>query len=222
MQYVILDLEMNPIPGKWKEARRICKHEIIQIGAVLLDESFQEIGSFMTLVKPEYAERITGKIKSLTGISTEKVVAAPAFARAMDMFLSWLNSIPEEIEIHQWSKSDFTQIMNEIQLKDYPLDDDKVKALSGWMDFQDEYDRILGVNRQMSLSQATMLAGVEFVGRAHDALADARNTGALLMTVRTPELCKYALDNVIQALEPEPIGTTIADFFDFSQFQFSA
>lgn len=43
MKYIVVDLEMNPIQSKLKQERKICKNEIIQIGAVCLNEDYDEI-----------------------------------------------------------------------------------------------------------------------------------------------------------------------------------
>lgn len=59
MKYIIIDLEMNPLSKEFREERRICRNEIIQIGAVALDENYQEVGSFKTFVKPQFNEMIT-------------------------------------------------------------------------------------------------------------------------------------------------------------------
>ena len=48
MKYVVIDLEMNPIATVHTAEREYCKLEVIEIGAVLLDEKYQEIGSFVT------------------------------------------------------------------------------------------------------------------------------------------------------------------------------
>lgn len=61
MKYIVVDLEMNPIAKKYADKAAICKNEIIEIGAVLLDENFQEISSFMTYVRPEYNSEIVKK-----------------------------------------------------------------------------------------------------------------------------------------------------------------
>ena len=53
MKYIIVDLEMNPVSNEYPNERKVSRLETIQIGAVLLDEKYQEIGSFVTLVKPE-------------------------------------------------------------------------------------------------------------------------------------------------------------------------
>ena len=37
MKYIFLDLEMNPVNREFKEVRKCCSREIIEIGAVMLD-----------------------------------------------------------------------------------------------------------------------------------------------------------------------------------------
>lgn len=73
MKHIVIDLEMNKI-ARSSEARKICKSEIIEIGAVMLDENLQEIGNFRTYVKPEYNDKIAAEIRNLTGI-TDAMVA---------------------------------------------------------------------------------------------------------------------------------------------------
>ena len=47
----------------------------------------------------------------------------------------------------------------------------------GWTDFQNEFDIHLGFERQISLKLALDMAGIDFNGRQHDALDDARHKG---------------------------------------------
>ena len=63
MKHIVIDLEMNKI-ARSSEARKICKSEIIEIGAVMLDENLQEIGNFRTYVKPEYNDKIAEEIRN--------------------------------------------------------------------------------------------------------------------------------------------------------------
>lgn len=222
MKYIVVDLEMNPLEHQYKNERLICNDEIIEIGAVLMDESFQEIGSFMTLVKPQYSAEIRNSIEKLTGITTEMVQAAPTFQDAMDMFFKWCCSIPGEVQICQWSENDFLQFQREMQLKEYALDEKAQGLFTDWCDFQCEYGTVLGVDRRISLKQAIMYAGIEMEGRLHDALDDARNTAHLVKIIRIPELRKKALESVIEALKPKPMSVSLGAMFDFSQFDLSA
>ena len=87
MKYVVIDLEMNEI-NKKSEVRDICKNEIIEIGAVMLDEGMKEVDFFKTYVKPEY-NGITNKISKLTGITDSTVLMAPKFSDALKNFTRW-------------------------------------------------------------------------------------------------------------------------------------
>lgn len=222
MKHIVVDLEMNGLAKEYKEERQIWGREVIEIGAVVLDGSYHEIGSFNTLVKPQFNDRITPYFSDLTGITTEMVAEAPHFEEALKMFFSWCRSLDEQVHIYQWSESDLEQIVKEIALKGIVLDEDNQKMLSDWEDFQKEYGETLHLENAVSLKNAAMYAGVDFVGREHDALDDARNTATLLKIVRTPELCKQALEHVIDALTPSESGSTLGSMFNFAELGFSA
>lgn len=222
MKYVVIDLEMNPIAGEYKEEREISRLEVIEIGAVLLDENYQEIGNFVTLVKPQYNTRIEKKYEKLTGIGTEMTESAPYFQEALNRFFDWCNDIQDELQIIQWSVNDFTQISKEIQLKNTLISDKNRKYLDhAWVDFQAEYGEKLGLERDISLKDAIMYAGEDFCGHQHDALVDARNTAALLGIVRDEAKCQKALEHVIEVLKPKK-SISLGEMFDFSHFSFPA
>lgn len=216
MKYVIVDLEMNPVSNEYPEARKVSKLEVIQIGAVLLDEAYQEIGSFVTLVKPQYNTRIQKRYEKLTGIKTGMVESAPHFQEALDMFFGWCNSIQDEIQIIQWSENDYLQFTREMQLKEIPVSGQREKYMKNvWLDFQAEYEQVLGLERNISLKDAIMYAGEDFHGHQHDALIDARNTAILFGIVRDEEKCERALKHVIEVLKPKN-SVSLGELFDFS------
>lgn len=218
MKYIIIDLEMNPLSKEFREERRICRNEIIQIGAVALDENYQEVGAFKTFVKPQFNEMITRKIENLTGITTAMVQEAPVFEKAIRQFLGWCKSLDDVIQIQQWSESDIVQIDRELCLKEVVLPGDDQLFLQDWKDFQYEFGRKLGLSDQISLKNAIMYAGVDNVGRYHDALFDARNTAKLFGIIRDPVECKKALSLVISALNPVSHNATLGELFNFSEF----
>lgn len=216
MKYVVLDLEMNAVSENYKKVCGLCRKETIEIGAVLLDEKYEEIGSFVTLIKPEFNTRIEKRYEKLTGIKTDMVEKAPGFGDALKMFFSWCNSVQDKIQIIQWSENDYIQISREIKLKKCTVSKENEMYISEeWLDFQKEYGRTLGVDKNISLKDAVMFAGEEFLGHQHDALIDARNTANLLEIVRDEKKCKEALKNVMEALRPKE-AFSMKDFFDFS------
>jgi len=218
MKHIVVDLEMNNIRQK-SEARRICTMETIEIGAVMLDENLQEISSFRTYVKPEYNDGIVKKITRLTGITDDMVLNAPRFNEALRMFSNWCLGTGDDVTIYAWSESDYAQISKEMILKGYELSEGEEDLLGNeWSDFQHEFDTNLGFERQLSLKTALDMAGIDFSGREHDALDDARNTAELLQIVRDEELFDKTLRKIKEFMEPTDIGSTIGDLIDFSAF----
>lgn len=146
---VIVDLEMCNVP---KGESRIAfghSNELIQIGAVMLDESLEICGSFQTYVHPEFGF-IDGFIEKLTGITPKDVADAPLAAEALRSFLDWL---PADGKIISWSYSDLSQIIWELEGKhiDLPGLD---PYLDTWEDCQATFSERLHSARRYSLSEA--------------------------------------------------------------------
>ena len=222
MKYIVMDLEMNPLDGKHKAEKEICRNEIIEIGAIALDDNFEKIDKFVTFVKPQLNVRIESRVEKLTGIQTDMVQASPCFEEAVNQFLVWCASIQDDFQIIQWSENDKEQFFKELFLKNTHLSAHQQAMLSSWHDLQKEYGERLGLERLISLKESLMLAGVDGIGRQHDALFDAENTAILFRTIRIPELYDKALKRVENALETKTVSMTIGEMFDFSQFELTA
>ncbi len=214
MNYIIVDFEMNQIASRYTEEKKICRMEIIEIGAVIMDESFLVLGEFKTLVKPQYNDEIFKRYETLTGISTGMVSGAPTFATAYEMFVNWCESYSSEYEIYAWSENDYHQLVAEMTLKSYTCEE-KMKPLKNWFDFQKEYVEKLGLERVISLEKALDYAGIPFEGRMHDALWDAKNTAELFAIVRNEVRCNRVLKSVMEALQPKEIGSSLGEMFNF-------
>ena len=219
MMYVVIDLEMNHINKRYKEERKLCGMETIEIGAVCMNEEFEEMGAFSTYVKPRFNDNITGEIRKLTGIKMDMLDSAPSFAEAIKMFFAWCDRMDDDIEIYQWSENDYSQIMKEIGLKHYIPTAHEREFLIGWNNFQKQYREFLGMERDISLSDALMYAGQDFAGRKHDALYDARNTANLLGIMKDPKKRERYLSIVKEAFRPKKQGIALGDMIDLSMIQ---
>ena len=214
MNYIIVDFEMNPLASEYIDEKQISRSEIIEIGAVIMDEQFLVLGEFKTLVKPEFNVCIYKKYETMTGITTQMVSGAPTFATAYEMFVKWCESYGTEYEVYAWSENDYNQLVAEMELKHY-TSKDMMRPLNNWFDFQKEYTEKLGLERIMSLEKALNYAGIEFEGHMHDALCDAKNTAELFAIVRNEERCKVVLKAVMEALKPKNTNSTLGEMFDF-------
>lgn len=218
MKHIVVDLEMNNIRRR-SEARKICTNEIIEIGASMLDENLWEIGKFQIYVKPEYNDVIVPKISKLTGITNEMVANAPTFSVAFKQFTDWCLNIKDDVMIYAWSNTDHSQVMKEIQLKQYKLSEEEHKLMEhGWTDFQNEFDIHLGFERQISLKLELDMAGIDFNGRQHDALDDARNTAKLLRVFKDEELFDQTLRKIEEVMKPSSLENTLGNLIDLSMF----
>ena len=70
MNYIVLDLEWNSAYHK-KQGRFV--NEIIQIGAVKLDNDFNVIDTFLVYIKSEIVKQLNKRVIELTGITNEQI-----------------------------------------------------------------------------------------------------------------------------------------------------
>lgn len=212
MKRIFVDFEMNAVDKKYKDERKQCHREIIEIGAVMLDEEWNEIASYKKYVKPEFNSTIYKRYEELTGISTGMVVGARTFGEALQAFVEWCG---EDYTIYAWSDSDKTQIKKEAALKKFPQNDAYEYMLDNWVDFQAEFGEIVGAKEDISLENALNMCGITFKGRKHDALYDARNTGSLYVETRTSDVAAY-VKQANRFITKETAGQTLGDMFNFA------
>lgn len=219
MKHIFVDFEMHPISKAYQAERTICQREIIEFGAVMLDENFNEISSFKEYVNPEYVKEIYKKISILTGITKERLVGASRFNKVFTSFVTWCNSVDNEFVVYTWSDSDFEQITKEMKLKNTYVSDDVNKVLDNWVDFQKDYCELVKADKLISLEKALNSIGQYFVGDMHDALWDARNTADLFTVTRDQDTffdMLLSVKSLIVQEDNKSSGCKLGDMFDFS------
>ena len=173
---IVLDLEFTPIRDR--DLQQVASNEIIEIGAVKLDEKNHILDEFQQYVKPQYGS-IPSYITKITGITEDTVAHAPDYAEAMQHFTRWVGSdVPSRF--YNWSNSDQTVILREADLKEVWLED---MYYHYWVDLQRIHQRIYGFTRPMNLMNALGSMQIDFNGTEHGALADARNTAEILCSL---------------------------------------
>ena len=218
MRYIFVDFEMNPIEAIHKEDKKVCGSEIIEIGAVMLDENFKEISFFKKLVKPRYNSRIYKKWEVLTGITTEMVIGAAYFESVFADFIDWCGD--DGYEIYAWSNCDRSHIVKEMKLKHFERTEACEYMLDHWMDFQKIYGEIVSVEKLISLESALSACGIPFSGRKHDALYDARNTSLLFVESKMNDLAKLVKE-VRNTMRSKDEGPTLGELFNFEKLGFT-
>ncbi|MBP5416011.1 MAG: exonuclease domain-containing protein [Clostridiales bacterium] len=220
MNYVFVDFEMSLIGKEYRELRRICRQEIIEIGAVMLDESFSEISSFKRYVRPMYARHISNAIHDLTGIDDCQLYACNEIEEELNAFAHWCLSNGEDVVVYAWSENDLSQIQNEYLLKGLSFSEDLEKVIDSWKDLQAEYDEAVEAAKPTALHRALASIGKSFDGKMHDALDDARNTSFLFVEMSDQEEFLKTVNYTHCYSECEKSTVTLGDLFDFSRFRF--
>jgi DNA polymerase III subunit epsilon len=82
MPYLIFDLEMS--------GTEVGYHDLIQIGAVLVDDNWQQIATFESLVYPDNEETFNQKAEEIHGISIYDLEEAPSSYDALENFEKWI------------------------------------------------------------------------------------------------------------------------------------
>lgn len=207
MKHVVVDLEMNPVSREFREVRRKLNEEVIEIGAVRLDENFRQEAEFQCYVKPEYGP-IKKHITSLTGITQAMVADKKTYAACFQDFVDWVGE--EETKIYSWSMSDIKQLRSECR---YKLPDFDIEWLNErWVDLQQEFDDRLGLHNSLALKHALGAMDHKFEGTQHTALADAINTSAILTLMQDDAKFKETMKPVLEILQPkDDLSSSIGD-----------
>ena len=172
--YVVIDLEMCKVPVINKKTKNILANEVIQIGAILLDEEFEFKDSFVSYVYQKFGT-VDKFIQNLTGISQKDLVGAPDFETAMRAFVEWL---PEEAILVSWSDTDRYQLQRELSVKGIELPEME-HYFETWIDCQKLFGAKANSKRNYKLSEALILSAIDYQDGEHDALVDAKNTAFL-------------------------------------------
>lgn len=157
MNYIILDLEWDSAYNT-KYKRFI--NQILQIGAVKLDEFFNIVDTFEVTVKSSFSKKVSNRFAKLTGITTEKMLAGVPFDTAVNMFNSWIG---KDTVTMTWSNSDLYSILEN---EDFLLNDGIKFVFERYLDLQKFVQgemRILGhdTQNQISLADAAAIFGIE-------------------------------------------------------------
>jgi inhibitor of KinA sporulation pathway (predicted exonuclease) len=174
MNYIVFDLEWNQ-PPSWDQAVKsplFLVGEIIEIGAVKLDEKFQLVDEKRLFVTPQYYKKMHKEVAALTGIrDSDLAEKGMPFPEAYEEFIRWCG---DDYAFMTWSMNDVPMLIDNMSL--HGMD---VSQFPDCYDIQRIFSReIMRGQTRYSLETALTLMR-EKGDSAHDALHDARNTAKI-------------------------------------------
>ena len=103
MNYIVFDLEWNQSPGGKKYSNSRLPFEIIEIGAVKMNEQREVVDVFQRLVKPQVYNWIHDSIHEVIHVDYKDLADGEPFQQAVREFLKWCG---EEYVFCTWGNQD--------------------------------------------------------------------------------------------------------------------
>lgn len=168
MKYVVFDLEATC------EDRNIIAeypNEIIEIGAVMIDERGTEIDRFEMFSKPTLNPILTQFCKDLTTIKQSDVDNAEDLADVLIKFHEW----SEGCTLLSWGGYDMRQIIRDVQRQDISNLVNTREMSNRHINFKQWYARKNKLRREPGVRTALRSEKLNFIGTHHRGIDDAKN-----------------------------------------------
>ena len=184
MNYIVVDLEWNQaLSSNSSVFNHLPIHlrgEIIEIGAVKLNDDMTPGEEFTADVKPIYFKKMHYKVKKITGFDKDRLDKASIFPDVFEKFREWCG---DDAVFITWGFDDQGIMEQNIIIHDQDWD-----WINSWINLQLIFNLQTGAGReQKSLQTAMEHFGIEQTRVAHDALGDAFNTALICSRLNMKE-----------------------------------
>ena len=190
--YIVFDLEWNQGEAPVTRDGKTLTFEIVEIGAVKLNEKREKTGESSRLIRPQvhrHMHRITGK---LIHLSMEDLENGEDFQQVAEDFLEWCGDDPK---FCSWGPLDLTEFQRNLDFFGMPLLSDRPLA---FYDVQKLYSLAYDDGRsRRSLEAAIDELGIKKDIPFHRALADAEYTAMIFKTFNDRILSKISFDTYV-------------------------
>lgn len=189
MKYIIIDLEWNqPLSYQSRTFREVGDRlifEMIQIGAVKMDEQMNIVDSISIPIQPTHYVKIHPRIRRMTQLGPEILDNAPHFAEAMAQFVAWCG---EDYTLLTWGCDDVSVLQQNLDFFDVHPE------LPVMCDIQRLFSDVYKLKDRMGLKPAMDMMEIEpDEDKAfHNAVNDAYYTGLVFAKLPEPDaVLKY-------------------------------
>ncbi|WP_010499358.1 3'-5' exonuclease [Paenibacillus elgii] len=171
MNYIVFDLEATC----W-EHDRTKQNEIIEIGAVKINEQLEIVDEFQTFVKPILNPWLSDFCKKLTSITQEDVNQADYFPQAIQQFQDWIGK--EDYFLCSWGLYDKSQLT-----KDCELNRLGTEWLANHISIKHQHGKLIGKERGVGMARALDMLKLPLEGTHHRGIDDARNIAKIFVRI---------------------------------------
>lgn len=195
MNYIIFDLEWNQSNSSSKvdENGNHLPFEIVEIGAVKLNENRDMIGEFSELIKPQIYQEIHYITSRLIHLQMEQLEKGKPFVEVMERFLEWCG---EDVIFCTWGPLDLLELQRNMRyygmppLTDRPLKFYDIQKLFS-IAYEDKKSR-------RALEYAIDMLGIHKDIPFHRAFSDAYYTAQVFDMIEDPSVLElYSFDTFV-------------------------
>lgn len=194
MNYIVLDLEWNQgNPAKEPEVYGV-PFEIVEIGAIKLNEQKEMVGEFNQLIKPRLYHEMNHITRKLIHLQMEQLEQGKPFTKVYKEFMDWCG---DEYLFCTWGPLDLTELQRNMKHYDLePLSDRPLKFYDVQKLFSIAYeDR----KTRRTLEYAVDFLEIEKDIPFHRAFSDAYYTAKVLAKITDEKvLMNYSFDTFIK------------------------
>ncbi len=188
MNYIVFDLEFNQGYNFGVETRTLmnpkCPFEIIQLGAVSLNENFETIAVLDILVKPEIYTTINPYVKELTGITIQDLDLGKSFKDMYRQFIEFIKT--DRSVLCVWGVADIKELFRNIEY--HELDASMVPT--EYINIQSYASKELNCQKgiNIGLGNAAKLLAIPVETKLHNAFNDAYYTAEVFKKIYNSEI----------------------------------
>lgn len=194
MNTIVIDLEFNQALDKATMNLK-CPFEIIQIGAVALDENLDSIRIFDRLIKPQIYKEMNPYVGSLTGLKIKDFQEEETYENVFYDFLDFIGH--EDIVFCTWGTADMKELFRNTSFYQLPTS----KLPKKYINLQPYLSKYLHFPSKVSISlkDALRFLKIENESNFHNAYYDAYYTSKIFEKVYNEDI-----EPQIYILSPPP------------------
>ena len=186
MNYIVMDLEWNQSAKGKQFSEEHFPFEIIQIGAVKVNEQLDIIDEWECIIKPRVYTKLQSNVKKILNITEKDLDKGTDFMSGVSEFLTWCG---DDYTFVTWGSLDVMELRR--NMKYYGVEEPFAKPVL-YIDLQKLYSINFSDGKsRMNLKSATEEQGITGDEQYHSAMSDARYTARIMKTLDFDNVKKF-------------------------------
>lgn len=186
MNYIVLDLEWNQSPTGKEGAVEEIPFEIIEIGAVKINENKEIVGQFSEMVQPQIYKEIDPNVQRIIHVTMDQLKSGRTFLEIIEDFIAWCG---KDYIFCTWGSMDLVELQR--NMKYY-----NVAPIAHKPFFYYDVQKLFSIffdkeKRVRNLAYAADFFHMQPDGEFHTAIADAKYTAKIFQKFDLKKIKKY-------------------------------